>query len=306
MREKLDQLVSCIGQVLYGKESQVRLALTCLVANGHLLIEDLPGMGKTTLAHALAKALGMDYQRIQFTSDMLPADIIGATVFDSAKQSFIFHRGPVFTQLLLADEINRTTPKTQSALLEAMEERQVSVEGETHYLPEPFFVIATQNPVTQYGTFPLPESQLDRFLMRIHLGYPSAEAERVLLVGGDSRNKIAEMESPITIAELGQLRQQCAEVKASDSLLDYLQRLVKYSRESPLFQYGISPRGSLALLNTAKVWAYMHGRDYVVPEDIQTLLEPVFAHRLKAADDSMGADGTVLIKRLLTEVDVVG
>lgn len=189
MRNKLDQVIGSVGQVLYGKELQIRQALTCLIAGGHLLIEDLPGMGKTTLAHALAQVLGMDYQRIQFTSDMLPADILGAAIFDSSNGRFVFHKGPVFTQLLLADEINRTSPKTQSALLEAMEERQVSIEGETYPLVDPFFVIATQNPVSQYGTFPLPESQLDRFLMRIRLGYPSKEAERDLLCGGDARQK---------------------------------------------------------------------------------------------------------------------
>ncbi|WP_415901323.1 AAA family ATPase [Neptuniibacter sp. QD29_5] len=306
MREKLDQIVEAVGQVLYGKEVQIRQALTCLITGGHLLIEDLPGMGKTTLSHALAKVLGLDYQRIQFTSDMLPADILGASIFDSANGQFVFHKGPVFSQLLLADEINRTTPKTQSALLEAMEERQVTVEGYSYELPQPFFVIATQNPISQYGTFPLPESQLDRFLMRIHLGYPSLEAERELLLGGDARKKIPDLQEQLELNELDQIRDKCAQVSVSGSVLDYIQRLVKYSRESIEFEYGISPRGSLALLNTAKTWAYISGRDYVIPEDIQSLLGPVFAHRLRSSEDYMDQSGAALVRKLLSEVDVVG
>ncbi|WP_415881491.1 AAA family ATPase [Neptuniibacter sp. QD34_54] len=306
MREKLDQIVEAVGQVLYGKEVQIRQALTCLITGGHLLIEDLPGMGKTTLSHALAKVLGLDYQRIQFTSDMLPADILGASIFDSANGQFIFHKGPVFAQLILADEINRTTPKTQSALLEAMEERQVTVEGRSYDLPQPFFVIATQNPISQYGTFPLPESQLDRFLMRIHLGYPSLEAERELLLGGDARKKIPDLNEQLELIELDQIRCECAQVSVSGSVLDYIQRLVKYSRESTEFEYGISPRGSLALLNTAKTWAYISGREYVIPEDIQSLLGPVFAHRLRSSEDYMDQSGTALVRKLLSEVDVVG
>ncbi|WP_415894176.1 AAA family ATPase [Neptuniibacter sp. PT8_73] len=306
MREKLDQIVEAVSQVLYGKEVQIRQALTCLITGGHLLIEDLPGMGKTTLSHAIAKVLGLDYQRIQFTSDMLPADILGASIFDSANGQFIFHKGPVFAQLLLADEINRTTPKTQSALLEAMEERQVTVEGQSYELPQPFFVIATQNPISQYGTFPLPESQLDRFLMRIHLGYPSLEAERELLLGGDARKKIPDLQEQLDLSELEQIRNECAQVSVSGSVLDYIQRLVKYSRESTEFEYGISPRGSLALLNAAKTWAFISGRDYVVPEDIQSLLGPVFAHRLRSSEDYLDQSGTALVRKLLSEVDVVG
>lgn len=306
MREKLDQLVEAVSQVLYGKEVQIRQALTCLITGGHLLIEDLPGMGKTTLSHALAKVLGLDYQRIQFTSDMLPADILGASIFDSANGQFVFHKGPVFAQLLLADEINRTTPKTQSALLEAMEERQVTVEGHSYELPQPFFVIATQNPISQYGTFPLPESQLDRFLMRIHLGYPSLEAERELLLGGDARKRIPDLAVQLALSDLVLIRNECSEVSVSGSVLDYIQRLVKYSRESTEFEYGISPRGSLALLNTAKTWAYIGGRDYVIPEDIQALLGPVFAHRLRSSEDYMDQSGTALVRKLLSEVDVVG
>ncbi len=306
MRDKLEHLVEVVGSVLYGKELKVRQALTCLLSGGHLLIEDLPGMGKTTLAHALAQVLGFEYQRVQFTSDMLPADILGASIYDSTKGEFQFHQGPIFTQLLLADEINRTTPKTQSALLEAMEERQVTVEGQTYQLPEPFFVIATQNPISQYGTFPLPESQLDRFLMRIELGYPSSEAERELLLGGDVRNKIRDLPVCLKPAELVEIKELCNQVKASGSLLDYLQRLVSFSRNSSDFDYGISPRGSLALLNAAKTWAFLHGRDYVIPEDIQTLLGPVIGHRLRSAEDLSEHGGMALIWKLLNEVDVVG
>ncbi|MGH1431003.1 MAG: AAA family ATPase [Neptuniibacter sp.] len=306
MRDKLEQLVDSVGSVLYGKDLKVRQALTCLLSGGHLLIEDLPGMGKTTLSHALAQVLGFDYQRVQFTSDMLPADILGASIFDSSKAAFEFHKGSVFTQLLLADEINRTTPKTQSALLEAMEERQVTIEGETYQLPQPFFVIATQNPVSQYGTFPLPESQLDRFLMRIELGYPSPEAERELLIGGDVRSKIADLSVCLRVNELTEIKNLCAQVKASGSLIDYLQRLVKYSRDSSEFEYGISPRGSLALLTASKTWAYLHGRDYVIPEDIQSLMGPVIGHRLRSAEDLSEHGGMALIWKLLNEVDVVG
>jgi MoxR-like ATPase len=306
MQDKIDHAIATVGSVLYGKERQIRQALACLFAHGHLLIEDLPGMGKTTLAHALAQVLGLGYQRVQFTSDMLPADLLGVSVFDAGSGEFRFHRGPVFTQLLLADEINRTTPKTQSALLEAMEERQVSLEGETYSLPDPFFVIATQNPLSQYGTFPLPESQLDRFLMRIELGYPEPEAERELLRGGDVRHRISSLPECIDLETLSRINQACSEVQASNSLLDYLQRLVRYSREASGFAYGISPRGALALLRSAKTWAYMHRRQYVVPEDLQTLLKPVFGHRLRSADDYGEHGGAALVQRLLSEVDVIG
>lgn len=306
MQEKIDHAIEVIGGVLYGKERQIRQALTCLFAHGHLLIEDLPGMGKTTLAHALAQVMGLNYQRVQFTSDMLPADLLGVTVFDAGNSEFRFHRGPVFTQLLLADEINRTTPKTQSALLEAMEEHQVSLDGHTYPLPDPFFVIATQNPLSQYGTFPLPESQLDRFLMRIELGYPAHEAERELLKGGDVRGRIGDLPVCIDQHTLREIYLACDKVQASNSLLDYLQRLVRYSREAKGFAYGISPRGALALLRSAKTWAYMHGRQYVVPEDLQTLLKPVFGHRLRAAEDYAEHGGLALVQRLLSEVDVVG
>lgn len=306
MQHKLQELIESISHVLYGKDLQIQQAITCLITGGHLLIEDLPGMGKTTLAHALAKVLGLDYQRVQFTSDMLPADILGVSVFNGNQSEFVFHKGPIFTQLLLADEINRTTPKTQSALLEAMEERQVTIESVTYTLPDPFFVIATQNPISQYGTFPLPESQLDRFLMRIQLGYPSEAAERELLTGGDVRQKISSLKPCVSLEDLSQVRHQCSEVKVSDSVLDYLQRIVRYTRESDGFEYGISPRGSLALLNAVKAWAYLHNREFVLPDDIQMLLEPVIAHRLRAATVNGGEGENPSIRKILTEVDVIG
>ncbi len=305
MRAQIEAVTGAVAQVLYGKDEQIKLALTCIFSEGHLLIEDLPGMGKTTLAHALAKVLGLQYQRLQFTSDMLPADILGVNIFDPKDSSFRFHPGPVFTQLLLADEVNRTTPKTQSALLEAMEEQRVSLDGQTHPLPEPFFVIATQNPVTQYGTFPLPESQLDRFLMRIELGYPDPRAERELLAGGDPRERLEDLPAVIDIPQLKAISQACAQVQVSSSMIDYLQRIVAYSRENSAFSYGISPRGALALLRACRSWAYIEGRDYVIPEDLQQLLEPVLGHRLRPAEDIGARSVKGLIQQLLGQVDVV-
>ncbi|MBQ0756840.1 MAG: MoxR family ATPase [Amphritea sp.] len=305
MREPIESAITEVSKVLYGKQEQIKLALTCIFSQGHLLIEDLPGMGKTTLAHALAKILGLDYQRLQFTSDMLPADILGVSIFEPVSATFQFHPGPVFTQLLLADEVNRTTPKTQSALLEAMEESRVSIDGQTHPLPQPFFVIATQNPVTQQGTFPLPESQLDRFLMRIELGYPDDKAERELLKGGDPRDRLRDLPAVISDAELKQITAACAAVKVSDSILDYLQRLIAHSRQAPEFSFGISPRGALALLSASRSWAYIEGRDYVIPEDLQQLLGPVTGHRLRAAEDIGGFGANALIQQMLSQVDVV-
>ncbi|WP_417225554.1 AAA family ATPase [Amphritea sp.] len=305
MRDQIEAAINEVSQVLYGKQEAIKLALTCIFSEGHLLIEDLPGMGKTTLAHGLAKVLGLDYQRLQFTSDMLPADILGVSIFDPSSNGFQFHPGPVFTQLLLADEVNRTTPKTQSALLEAMEEGRVSLDGQTHRLPTPFFVIATQNPVTQQGTFPLPESQLDRFLMRIELGYPDSRAERELLKGGDPRRRLKTMATVITPPQLQAITAACAGVKVSDSIIDYLQRLVAYSRQAPEFSFGISPRGALALLRACRSWAYIQGRDYVIPEDLQQLLGPVTGHRLRAAEDLGGLGANGLVQQLLSRVDVV-
>ena len=306
MHEAIENTLSQVGTVLLGKRHEIKLALACLLSRGHLLIEDLPGMGKTTLAHALAQALGLSFNRIQFTSDLLPADILGVSIFDKNTSKFTFHPGPIFNQLLLADEINRTTPKTQSALLEAMEERQVTVEGETRPLPSPFFVIATQNPGTQAGTFPLPESQLDRFLMRIELGYPDPAAERELLKGEDRRHILARLKPSLGIRELVDLQQQCQEVKVSEALLDYVQRLVQYTRQAPEFAYGLSPRGSLALLACARAWALIDQRSHVVPEDVQAVLPSVVEHRLREAADFTGHGGTALAQRLLTRVDVIG
>ena len=284
----IDRVLQPLNSVILGKEEQVKLALSCLLARGHLLIEDLPGMGKTTLSHALAAVLGLEYKRIQFTSDLLPADILGVSIFEREAGTelgrFRFHPGPVFSQVLLADEINRATPKAQSALLEAMEEGQVTVEGETRPLPQPFFVIATQNPVSQSGTFPLPESQLDRFLMRIHLGYPDERAERELLEGRDRRKMAGELRAVVSKDELLQLQQQVDEVQASASVLDYLQRIIAFTRYDGGYQFGLSPRGSLALLRSAKAWAMVSaGRKHLLPEDIQAVLPAVVDHRLAEA-----------------------
>jgi MoxR-like ATPase len=292
--------------VLLGKEQQVQLAMACLLARGHLLIEDLPGMGKTLLSHALAKVMGLTYNRIQFTSDVLPADIIGTAIFDRDRGDFRFMEGPLFAQVVLADEINRATPKSQSALLEAMEERQVTAEGETRPLPAPFFVIATQNPSTQTGTFPLPESQLDRFLMRIELGYPDPDAERELLKGGDRRRVLELIEPVLDLEALIHLQALVDEIKVSDPLIEYIQRLVGYSRRGADFAFGLSPRGSLALLQSARAWALLQDRSHVVPEDVQAVLPSVVEHRLREAADYTGHGGGALAQKLLSSVDVVG
>ena len=266
--DSLEFTIQEVGATILGKERAIRLALSCLLARGHLLIEDLPGMGKTTLAHALARCLGLQYQRIQFTSDLLPADILGAAVYERQKETFVFHPGPIFSQLILADEINRATPKTQSALLEAMEEGQVTIEGESRGLPKPFFVIATQNPAYQIGTFPLPESQLDRFLMRIELGYPDVQAERLLLEGEDRREVLARLPVSMTPLQLQEAQAQVASVHAAPPLLDYVQALLAYSRQSDRFRGGLSPRAGLGLLRAARAWALLHRRRHVLPEDI--------------------------------------
>ena len=282
----LIEVLDSAGRIILGKDHQLRLALACLLARGHLLIEDLPGVGKTTLAHTLARLLGLDFQRIQFTSDMLPADIVGVSVFDRDKGSFHFHPGPVFAQLVLADEVNRATPKTQSALLEAMEERQVTAEGETRPLPEPFFVIATQNPSHQIGTFPLPESQLDRFLMRIELGYPDRAAERALLAGADRREMAAQLTPCLTGAEILALQKAARAVHVAAALIDYVQALVAHTRASPQWQAGLSPRAALALLAAARGWALLEGRDHVLPEDVQAVLPGVAIHRLRPSGET--------------------
>lgn len=304
MQQRIQEAVDEIGTVLLGKEQQIRLALCCLIAGGHLLIEDLPGMGKTTLAHALARVFGLDFNRIQFTSDLLPADILGVSIFDKQSSNFTFHPGPIFRQLILADEINRTTPKTQSALLEAMEEGQVSVEGQTRPLPSPFFVIATQNPVSLAGTFPLPESQLDRFLMRIGIGYPDPKAERALLERGLELDRGASVTQMMSVDDLVAMRQTASEVNLSPLLLDYVQRLVAYTRDSEAFHFGLSPRGSIAVVRAARTWAFMEGRQHAVPEDVQAVLAAVVEHRLRASTDAEGRTGSALAHRLLSEVDV--
>ncbi|NQX88368.1 MAG: AAA family ATPase [Halioglobus sp.] len=302
----IDAAVAEVGKILLGKEPQIRLALCCLFARGHLLIEDLPGMGKTTLSHALATVLGLSWTRVQFTSDLLPADILGVSVYDAKDASFTFHAGPVFTQLLLADEINRATPRTQSALLEAMAEGQATVEGETRALPQPFFVIATQNPAHQSGTYPLPESQLDRFLMRLELGYPHPKAEREMFQRRHSAAlEIRQPSQCIDLEQLETIRLAVSKVHASENLLDYLQRLVAYTRQSPAFEVGLSPRGALALLDCAKTWAVMHNRGHVVPEDVQMVLHSVASHRLIPSGDYAG-DGDALVDLLQRDVDVVG
>ncbi|MFU8817987.1 MAG: AAA family ATPase [Pseudomonadales bacterium] len=306
MKDQIQGLISGLNAVLLGKDKQVKLALTCLLAGGHLLIEDLPGMGKTLLSNALARVLGLSYNRIQFTSDLLPADIIGTSVFRRDTADFHFVEGPLFAQVVLADEINRATPKSQSALLEAMEERQVTADGVTRELPQPFFVIATQNPSTQMGTFPLPESQLDRFLMRIELGYPEPDAERELLRGGDRRGALATIVPLLDAAGLRALQQAVDEVKVSDPLIDYVQRLVAQSRTGSEFAFGLSPRGALALLHAARAWALVHERSHVVPEDVQAVLPAVVEHRLREAADYAGHGGAALAQRLLSGVDVVG
>jgi len=278
-------LLQTANTIISGKEEQLKLAIACLLAKGHLLIEDLPGMGKTTLAHLLAKLFGLDYSRIQFTSDMLPADIIGISIFDKNTAEFRFHPGPVFCQLVLADEINRATAKTQSALLEAMEEKQITMDGETYTLEEPFFVIATQNPQTQTGTFPLPESQLDRFLMRIVLGYPGREIERGILSGADRRELLQTIKPVFSIEQLLKMQKQVREIHISSALLDYVQDILQFSRHSQHFLTGLSPRAGLALLHAAQAWAFIHNREMVIPDDIKAVLPSIILHRLVVRSD---------------------
>jgi MoxR-like ATPase len=281
MYTKLHAVARQVGQVIVGKDAQVRQALACILAGGHLLVEDVPGVGKTTLAHALAISLGLRFNRIQFTSDLLPADVSGISIYEREKNGFVFHPGPIFTQVLLADEINRATPKTQSGLLEAMEERQVSADGVTRPLPEPFFVIATQNPTHQVGTFPLPESQLDRFLMCLSLGYPDAAAERALLLGDDRRAMLKSLPPAMTSAELAEAQRSLRQIHASPALVTYIQALAQASRQNGVFAEGLSPRAALALLQAARAWAALEDRDHVMPEDVQAVLVPVCAHRLR-------------------------
>ncbi len=294
-----DKIVAQISSVVLGKEEQIRLALTCLLAQGHLLIEDIPGIGKTTLAKVLSKCLGLNFRRIQCTSDMLPGDILGVSVFERKSSSFIFHPGPIFSQVLLADEINRATPKTQSALLEAMEERQVTVEGKTRPLELPFFVIATQNPIEQSGTFPLPESQLDRFLMRIDLGYPDRLAEKQLLKQGETKSTLASLQPMLTTEDVLRLQTRVAGVHVSDALLDYVQDLLDFTRNSSDFYVGLSPRAGLNLLMAAKSRAFLNARDYALPEDLQRVMPWVIGHRLRSRDEGLEFSRERLMEMLM-------
>jgi MoxR-like ATPase len=280
MKKITDAIIAKTSEVILGKEQQIKLALACILARGHLLIEDLPGMGKTTLAHTLAQVLGLQFQRVQFTSDLLPADVLGVSVYDRNTANFKFHPGPIFTNVLLADEINRATPKTQSALLEVMEEAQVTIDAVTYTLPQPFFVIATQNPSSQIGTFALPESQLDRFLMRITINYPDAASERKLLQSNGGREQLAKLNPEIDAKQLQTLQSTCHDIHVSDALLDYLQAILKYTRQSAQFNAGLSPRAGLSLKQCAQAWAMLDGRDHVIPEDIQAILPSVAGHRL--------------------------
>ena len=298
----LAQALRQASQVILGKQHQIQLALACLLARGHLLIEDMPGMGKTTLAHVLARTLGLDFHRIQFTSDLLPADILGVSVYDREQKGFTFHPGPIFAQVILADEVNRATPKAQSALLEAMEEQQVTVEGETRKLPAPFFVIATQNPMHQVGTYPLPESQLDRFLMRIELGYPDPQAERALLSGEDRRTLLAQLVPLLDAPGLLALQREVSGIHVAEALLDYVQVLLAASRQPARFSLGLSPRAGIALIRAAQAWALLNGRRQVMPEDVQAVFVPVAGHRLRPAGDK--ETGAVAALALLASVAI--
>jgi MoxR-like ATPase len=300
----LGRALELLETVILGKPEQIRLCLACLLARGHLLIEDVPGVGKTTLAHALAHVLGLAWQRVQFTSDLLPADIVGVSVFDRSQQRFHFRQGPIFTQLLLADEVNRASPRTQSALLEAMEERQVSADGTTYALPEPFFVVATQNPHEQLGTFALPESQLDRFLMRVTLGYPDVAHERALLRGGERRELLAGITPALAPAAVVRLQRAVRAVHIADALLDYVQSLIAGTRERADLKLGLSPRAGQGLIRAAQAWAFLHARPAVLPEDVQTVLPAVVAHRLERRDAADAATPDDLARDLIRAVPV--
>jgi MoxR-like ATPase len=304
MSKQIEKVVGQVGGIILGKELQIRLALACLLARGHLLIEDIPGVGKTTLAHALATSLGLSFQRIQFTSDLLPADILGVSIYNRDSGSFQFHAGPIFTHVVLADEVNRATPKAQSALLEAMEEHQVTIEGETRRLPHPFFVIATQNPSYQVGTFPLPESQLDRFLMRIRLGYPGADAERSLLQGENRRDLLEKLVPCLSPEDLAELQLEAQHVHVAPALLDYVQALVSYTRASAEYTNGLSPRAALAVLHASRAWALIEDRRHVVPEDVQAVLSGVVGHRLTPGSDAGRINGADVAQHLIKQVAI--
>lgn len=303
-RTALDNARRTLNGIILGKESEISLALACLLARGHLLIEDLPGLGKTILAQSLARVLGLSFQRIQFTSDLLPADIVGVSIFRQESGEFEFQPGPVFAQLVLADEVNRATPKAQSALLEAMEERQVSVDGRTHELPSPYFVVATQNPSDQIGTFPLPESQLDRFLMRVELGYPSEENERALLIGTDRREMLTGVEPALEPDTLIHLQKAATAVHMSDPLVDYIQALVRFTRESPDIEIGLSPRGSLALVAAARAHAFIEKHSGVFPDDVQAVFGSVAGHRVKPSSSSVYRTPSEISRHVLDNVAI--
>ncbi|WP_024589363.1 MULTISPECIES: MoxR family ATPase [unclassified Pseudoalteromonas] len=301
MHSTVTAIIEDLSSVIFGKQQQIKLALTCLFSEGHLLIEDLPGMGKTTLSHALSAVLGLSYQRIQFTSDLLPADILGTNVFNSTEHSFTFHKGPIFSQVVLADEINRAGPKTQSALLEAMEEQQVTVDGKKYTLPNPFFVIATQNPLYQSGTYPLPESQLDRFLMRISLGFPPKEAEKRLILNMQKRD-YSQLPKRINQQELAAIQNQISQITLSSPIIDYIIELVNYTRTSNAFASSLSPRASMALAKAARSWAFIDGRDFVMPEDVQAVFTSVCQHRLGLHNESGEAQVNDILKNVLVPV----
>ncbi len=303
MKHIIDSAINAVEQRLLGKSHEVRLAVACLLSGGHLLLEDLPGMGKTTLAHALAEAMGLSYSRVQFTSDLLPADILGVSVYQREAEVFRFQPGPIFNQVLLADEINRATPRAQSALLEAMSEGQVSIDGATHSLPTPFFVIATQNPIHQTGTYPLPESQLDRFLMRLSLGYPGVEAERALLLRDQAAPR-AVPQAAVDATAFEKIRAMADQVHVSPSVLGFIERIIACTRESAEFAMGLSPRGAIALVSAARTWALMADRDYLLPEDVQAVLRPVVCHRLVPSADYAG-DSDALVDLVAQRVDVI-
>ncbi|MBG9993047.1 MULTISPECIES: AAA family ATPase [unclassified Pseudoalteromonas] len=301
MHSTVTAIIEDLSSVIFGKQQQIKLALTCLFSEGHLLIEDLPGMGKTTLSHALSAVLGLSYQRIQFTSDLLPADILGTNVFNSTEHSFTFHKGPIFSQVVLADEINRAGPKTQSALLEAMEEQQVTVDGKKYTLPNPFFVIATQNPLYQSGTYPLPESQLDRFLMRISLGFPPKEAEKRLILNMQKRD-YSQLPKRINQQELAAIQTQISQITLSSPVIDYIIELVNYTRTSNAFASSLSPRASMALAKAARSWAFIDGRNFVMPEDVQAVFASVCQHRLGLHNESGEAQVNDILKNVLVPV----
>jgi MoxR-like ATPase len=299
LQPQIEAVLAQLNRVILGKDAQIRLCVACLLARGHLLIEDIPGVGKTTLAHGIAQTLGLSFQRIQFTSDLLPADVLGVSIFDRETGKFRFQRGPIFAQLVLADEINRASPKAQSALLEAMEEHQVTLDGQSMALPEPFFVIATQNPQDQVGTFPLPESQLDRFLMRVHLGYPAAAAERELLSGVDRRDLVKTLQTITTPESLRELQESVQQIHVSPALLDYVQALVAHTRRAPGLNAGLSPRAAIGLLRAARAWALIHGRNAVIPEHVQAIFPSVVEHRVRQRSSD-----AIAVTRLLEAVPV--